>query len=88
MPRPTVGVLRGRGGMWTVHDGHSRFRDRSFASKLGQSAQEGARFALWKNPEDLTGRQHATLAEIAQTLAVFGKRRLRGIVSGPRRSPL
>lgn len=28
---------------------------------------EGARFALWKNPEDLTERQQAALAEIART---------------------
>jgi len=27
---------------------------------------KGARFALWKNPEDLTGRQRAKLAWIAQ----------------------
>jgi transposase len=28
---------------------------------------KGARFALWKNPENLTGRQHAKLATIQQT---------------------
>jgi transposase len=27
---------------------------------------KGARFALWKNPQDLTGRQRATLARIAE----------------------
>jgi transposase len=27
----------------------------------------GARYALWKNPKDLTARQHAKLADIAQT---------------------
>lgn len=41
------------------------------ARRSGQEAlaQElkGARFALWKNPEDLTSRQQATLAEIAKT---------------------
>jgi len=41
------------------------------ARRAGQSAEakqlKGARFALWKNPEDLTGRQQATLAQIAQT---------------------
>ena len=28
---------------------------------------KGARYALWKNPEDLTDRQHAKLAWIAKT---------------------
>lgn len=28
---------------------------------------KGARYALWKNPEDLTGRQQAKLSEIAKT---------------------
>jgi len=41
------------------------------ARRQGQTAEarslKGARFALWKNPEDLTGRQQATLAQIAQT---------------------
>jgi transposase len=36
--------------------------------RRGEGA-EGARFCLWKNPEDLTRRQQATLAEIAQTNA-------------------
>ncbi len=41
------------------------------ARHAGQTADaralKGARFALWKNPEDLTGRQQATLAQIACT---------------------
>ncbi|MGC8488948.1 MAG: ISL3 family transposase [Clostridia bacterium] len=41
------------------------------ARKSGQRARarelKGARFALWKNPEDLTERQRATLAQIANT---------------------
>jgi transposase len=41
------------------------------ARRAGQTAEakalKGARFALWKNPEHLTARQQATLAEIAQT---------------------
>ncbi len=41
------------------------------ARRAGQSAEarslKGARFCLWKNPEDLTARQQARLAEIAQT---------------------
>ncbi len=41
------------------------------ARRAGQTAEaralKGARFALWKNPEDLTGRQQATLAGIART---------------------
>lgn len=41
------------------------------ARRSGQSAEakalKGARFALWKNPEDLTDRQQATLAAIART---------------------
>jgi hypothetical protein len=28
---------------------------------------KGARYALWRNPEDLTARQHAKLADIAAT---------------------
>jgi transposase len=28
---------------------------------------KGARFALWKNPENLTGRQHGKLAQVQQT---------------------
>ena len=43
------------------------------ARKQGQTAVadevKGARFALWKNPEDLTGRQHAKLADIKQSNA-------------------
>jgi transposase len=41
------------------------------ARRAGQTVEakalKGARFCLWKNPEDLTGRQQARLAEIAQT---------------------
>ena len=41
------------------------------ARHAGQTAEakalKGARFCLWKNPEDLTGRQQATLAQIAET---------------------
>lgn len=41
------------------------------ARRAGQTAEakalKGARFCLWKNPEDLTNRQQARLAEIAQT---------------------
>jgi transposase len=41
------------------------------ARRAGQTADakalKGARFCLWKNPEDLTRRQQARLAEIAQT---------------------
>lgn len=41
------------------------------ARRQGQTAEaralKGARFCLWKNPEHLTGRQQATLAQIAQT---------------------
>jgi transposase len=41
------------------------------ARRQGQTGEarslKGARFALWKNPEHLTGRQQATLAQIAQT---------------------
>ncbi len=41
------------------------------ARRAGQTAEaralKGARFCLWKNPEDLTGRQQARLAEIAET---------------------
>jgi len=41
------------------------------ARRAGQSAEaralKGARFCLWKNPEQLTARQQATLAEIART---------------------
>jgi transposase len=41
------------------------------ARRAGQTAEarslKGARFCLWKNPEDLTARQQARLAEIAQT---------------------
>jgi transposase len=41
------------------------------ARRAGQSGEakalKGARFCLWKNPEDLSGRQQATLAQIAQT---------------------
>jgi len=41
------------------------------ARKSGQKARarelKGARFALWKNPEHLTKRQRATLAQIANT---------------------
>lgn len=41
------------------------------ARRAGETALakdlKGARFALWKNPEDLTGRQHAKLAWIAAT---------------------
>jgi transposase len=40
-------------------------------SGMTEQARElkGARFALWKNPEDLTRRQQAKLAEIAETNA-------------------
>ena len=41
------------------------------ARQAGQSGEakalKGARFALWRNPEDLSARQQATLAQIAQT---------------------
>ena len=41
------------------------------ARRQGQTAEakalKGARFALWRNPEDLSARQQATLAAIAQT---------------------
>lgn len=41
------------------------------ARRAGQTAEarslKGARFCLWKNPENLTARQQARLAEIAQT---------------------
>jgi transposase len=41
------------------------------ARKQGQTAVakelKNARYALWKNPEDLTARQGAKLASIAQT---------------------
>ena len=41
------------------------------ARRAGQTAEarslKGARFCLWKNPEDLTARQQARLAEIART---------------------
>jgi transposase len=41
------------------------------ARRAGQRALskqlKGARYALWKNPEDLTARQHAKLADIAAT---------------------
>ena len=41
------------------------------ARRAGQTAEarslKGARFCLWKNPEDLTVRQQARLAEIART---------------------
>lgn len=41
------------------------------ARRAGQKALarqlKGARYALWKNPADLTGRQQAKLAEIAKT---------------------
>jgi transposase len=41
------------------------------ARKAGQTAVarelKGARFALWKNPENLTRRQHAKLAAVQQT---------------------
>ena len=41
------------------------------ARRAGQKALadgvKGARFALWKNPEDLTARQQAKLADIART---------------------
>ena len=41
------------------------------ARRSGQTAEakalKGARFCLWKNPEHLTARQQARLAEIAQT---------------------
>jgi transposase len=41
------------------------------ARRAGQTAEaralKGARFALWRNPEDLSGRQQTTLAQIAQT---------------------
>jgi len=41
------------------------------ARRAGQSGEakalKGARFALWRNPEDLSGRQRARLAEIAAT---------------------
>jgi transposase len=41
------------------------------ARRAGQKAVakelKGARYALWKNPEDLTARQQAKLAEIAKT---------------------
>ncbi len=41
------------------------------ARRAGQKAVakelEGARYALWKNPEDLTERQQAKLADIAKT---------------------
>jgi transposase len=32
---------------------------------------KAARFALWKNPEDLTDRQHAKLADIKTTNALL-----------------
>jgi transposase len=41
------------------------------ARRAGQKAVakelKGARYALWKNPDDLTGRQQAKLAQIAKT---------------------
>ena len=41
------------------------------AHRAGQKAVakelKGARYALWKNPEDLTERQQAKLADIAKT---------------------
>jgi transposase len=41
------------------------------ARRAGQSGEakalKGARFALWRNPEDLSGRQRARLAETAAT---------------------
>jgi transposase len=41
------------------------------ARRAGQTAEakavKGARFALWRNPEDLSSRQQATLAQIAHT---------------------
>ena len=41
------------------------------ARQAGQTAVarelKGARYALWKNPDDLTGRQAAKLADIART---------------------
>ena len=43
------------------------------ARRAGQQAEakalKGARFVLWRNPQDLSGRQQARLAEIAQTNA-------------------
>ena len=43
----------------------------NIARRAGQTAEakqlKGARFCLWKNPEDLSGRQQATLAQIADT---------------------
>jgi transposase len=45
------------------------------ARRAGQTALasdiKGARYALWKNPPDLTARQQATLATIAQTNKVL-----------------
>jgi len=41
------------------------------ARRTGQTAEakalKGARFCLWRNPEDLSGRQRSRLAQIAQT---------------------
>ena len=36
---------------------------------LAREFGKGARFALWKNPEDLTGRQRGKLAWIARVNA-------------------
>jgi transposase len=62
------------------------------ARRLGQSGLAGVvgprcRFALWKNPEDLTNHQQATLAEIERTnqplfRAYLLKEQLRAVFSG------
>jgi transposase len=39
---------------------------RNGGDAAGPRELKGARFALWKNPEDLTRRQHGKLARIAQ----------------------
>ena len=40
---------------------------RHAGQKAEAKALKGARFALWRNPEDLSERQQATLAQIAET---------------------
>ena len=57
-----------RSGQRTQARGHHRGQARRARSPFLRRREEPrSRYALWKNPEDLTVRQHAKLAWIAKT---------------------
>ena len=53
---------------WNTAAGRARDTDRTRRNSTGQAKNlKGIRYALWKNPENLTDNQHAKIAWIAKT---------------------